>query len=284
MVYKLILFFVIATFVLSSCKTNESENENLNPVARVSNDYLYTEDIYIPESIEDTNSYVNEFSDNWIQDKLIYNEAIKNLPNQTKYEYNKLVEDYKNQLFLNAYKELYIKQKLDTNVSNSEILEYYKKNIGEYKLTDNIVKAIYIKIPVKAPKVYKVRNWLKSNKPEDLEKLNTYCTQYSNKFDDFQGDWILFNDVLQFFPKKISNQNSVLKYKHLLETRDSSFYYYIDVDDYKLAQDTTPVIFVKNEIIDDIIKIRKRELINRMKQDLYDDAKNKKEIEFFNKK
>ena len=282
MVYKLSVFLLITLFFLVSCKTNESENIKTNPVANVNGVFLYNEDIYIPENITDTAGYIDEFTDKWIQDKLIYNEAVKNLPNETKEEFNNLVQDYKSQLYLNAYKELYIKQKLDTNVMNSEIIKYYNDNIGQYKLSQNIVKAIYIRIPRKAPKVYKVRNWLKSNKPGDLEKLNTYCAQYSDKFDDFQGDWILFDDVLNFFPKKITNQASVLKYRKLFETRDSTFYYYIDVDDYKLVNDTTPVIFVKNEIIDDIIKQRKKELIKTMKQNLFEDAKSKNEIEFFN--
>jgi len=282
MVYKLILFLTFASFVLIACKTNESENHKGEPIATVNEFNLYKEDIYIPENLDDSINYVKSFIDTWVQDKLIYQEAVKNLPNTTKSEFDILVNDYKSQLYLNAYKELYIKQKLDTIVPNSEIEKYYKYNIGRYKLSDIIVKSIYIKIPRNAPKVYKVRNWLKSNKTTDIQKLNTYCAQYSDKFDDFQGDWVFFKDVFKFFPRKISNPSSVLKYKSLFETRDSSFIYYIDVDAYKLKNDTTPIVFVKNEIIDDIIKQRKKELIKTMKQNLYEDAISKKEIVYYN--
>ena len=282
MLYKIILFLTFTLFVLVSCETNESDNHKSKPIAMVNDYSLYKEDIYIPENIVDSSAFIKSFIDTWVQDKLIYQEAIKNLPNTTKNEFNSLVDDYKSQLYLNAYKELYIKQKLDTVVSNFEVEKYYNINIGRYKLSDIIVKSIYIKIPRNAPKVYKVRNWLKSNKSSDIEKLNTYCAQYSDKFDDFQGDWILFDDVFKFFPRKVSNPSSVLKYKSLFETRDSTFIYYIDVDEYKLENDTTPVIFVKDEIIDDIIKQRKKELIKTMKQNLYDDASNKKEIVYYN--
>jgi len=282
MIYKLILLTTFALFVLISCKTNEADKHKSKPIAKVNDYFLYKEDIYIPENIVDSNDYIKLFVDTWVQDKLIYQEAIKNLPNITKNEFSSLVDDYQSQLYLNAYKELYIKQELDTVVSNSEIEKYYNTNIDRYKLYDIIVKSIYIKIPRNAPKVYKVRNWLKSSKTNDIEKLNTYCAQYSDKFDDFQGDWILFDDVFKFFPRKVSNPSSVLKYKSLFETRDSTFIYYIDVDDYKLKNDTTPVIFVKNEIIDDIIKQRKKELIKTMKQNLYDDATNKKEVVYYN--
>ncbi len=282
MIYKSILSIIFALFVIVSCKTNESDRHKSKPLAMVNDYYLYKENIYIPENIIDTNGFVKSFVDNWVQDKLIYKEAKKNLPNTTKNEFSNLIEEYKNQLYVNAYKELYIKQKLDTVVSNSEIEKYYNINIGRYKLSDIIIKAIYIKIPRNAPKVYKVRNWLKSNKTIDTEKLNTYCAQYSDKFDDFQGAWILFDDVFKFFPRKVSKPSSVLKYKSLFETRDSTYIYYIDVDEYKLKNDTTPVVFVKNEIIDDIIKQRKKDLIKTMKLNLYEDAKNKNEIVYYN--
>jgi len=282
MVYKIFFFITFALFVLVSCKTNESDIHKGKPIVSVNDFHLYKEDIYVPENIDDSVEYIKSYTDAWVQSKLIYQEAINNLPNTTKEEFNTLVDDYKNQLYINAYKELYIKQKLDTVVSISEIEKYYKNNIGQYKLSDIIIKSIYIKIPKKAPNVYKVRNWLRSNKENDIEKLNSYCAQYSDKFDDFQGGWVYFNDVFKFFPKKISNPSSVLKYKSLFETRDSSFIYYIDVDEYKLANDTTPVVFVRNEIIDDIIKQRKKELIKTMEQNLNDDAKNKKEIVYHN--
>lgn len=282
MIKKVFITITIATFILVTCKTNETDYKTSTTIAKVNDYSLFKDDIYIPENTVDTSSYIKIFIDKWIEDKLIYNEAQNNLSKQTKDELIELVNDYKNQLYSNAYKELYIKQNIDTNISNKEINKFYNENIGQYKLSENIVKAIYIKVPLNAPKVYKLRNWLKSDKPKDLEKLNTYCTQYSDKFDDFSGNWISFNEVLKFFPKKIKNQNSILQYKKLLETRDSTFRYYIEISDYKLSNDTTPIIFMKNEIIDNILKIRKRELIKVMKQNLYEDAKSKNKIEYFN--
>ncbi len=86
MIYKLILLTTFALFVLISCKTNEADKHKSKPIAKVNDYFLYKEDIYIPENIVDSNDYIKLFVDTWVQDKLIYQEAIKNLPNITKNE------------------------------------------------------------------------------------------------------------------------------------------------------------------------------------------------------
>ena len=278
MIKYILYFIIISSFIMLSCGTNETDNNKHNPIAKFNDDYLYLDDVFIPENI-DSLTYIQSYIDDWVMTRMLFIEADKNLPNESKSDFNGLVQEYKNQLYINSYKELFIKQNIDTNISAEEINKFYNENIGNYKLEANVIKAIYIKIPIKAPKVYKVRKWLKSNKPEDLEKLSTYCTEHSDKFDGFNGDWIYFNDVLQFFPKKISNQKSILKYKKLLEAKDSLFYYYIDIDKYKLINDTTPVFFVKNEIVDNILKKRKKELIKQMEQDLFNDISEENIIE-----
>jgi len=266
-----------------SCNNNIKKEDDNSIIAKIGENYLYYNQIFIPNNITDTAEFIKNETNKWIKNQLLYIEAVKYLPKEEKEAIEPLINDYKQQLYINSYIDLYVKTKLDTIVTNNEVFEYYNKNKIFYKLPENIVKAIFIKIPANAPKINKIENLLKSKKEKDVEKLNIYCAKYAEKFDDFKGNWVEFSEVLKLIPNQIENSTSTLKNKHILTSKDSLYYYFIDIYDYKLEKDTTPLIFVKNEIIEQISKKKKKDIIKKLEYDLMKDNENKKTIEILNK-
>jgi hypothetical protein len=281
---KIIYIIVIMLIVtILSCNNNIKKEDDNSIIAKIGENYLYYNQIFIPNNITDTAEFIKNETNKWIKNQLLYIEAVKYLPKEEKEAIEPLINDYKQQLYINSYIDLYVKTKLDTIVTNNEVFEYYNKNKIFYKLPENIVKAIFIKIPANAPKINKIENLLKSKKEKDVEKLNIYCAKYAEKFDDFKGNWVEFSEVLKLIPNQIENSTSTLKNKHILTSKDSLYYYFIDIYDYKLEKDTTPLIFVKNEIIEQISKKKKKDIIKKLEYDLMKDNENKKTIEILNK-
>jgi hypothetical protein len=61
-------------------------------------------------------------------------------------EIDKLVEDYRNSLILDAFEENLFNQKIDSSISDQEYLDYYNQKKAEYKLESPILRMMFVKI------------------------------------------------------------------------------------------------------------------------------------------
>ena len=73
--------------------------------------------------------------------------SLTNLSQSKKDELDDLVENFKSDLYINAYKDLIINSRIDSIVSNQEIESFYNENINAYRLNENLLKYRYVKLP-----------------------------------------------------------------------------------------------------------------------------------------
>ncbi len=276
---KILYISLLVVVFISSCKEKE-EIKNNNYIARVGEKYLYKTDIssIIKNYNHDSISIAPEIINRWVLEQLEYREAKKNISKDNP-EIEKLIEEYRVFLYIDRFKKEYIKHNLDTIVNKQSIQDWYDKNKSLYILDKNIVKATYIKTDVKAPKLYKLKQWLKSGQIEDLEQISEYCVKNAEKYDNFNDSWLSFNEIIKNIPKTINNQSSFLKYSKHIEVRDSASYYLLYIKDYKLIGDTCPVSFIQRQVAKNILKQRKKELLINLKNNLLEEGKSKKIVE-----
>jgi hypothetical protein len=91
-------------------------------------------------------------------------------------------------------------------------------------------------------------------------------------------DWKYFGTVLDLIQKKIGNPDVFLKTNSIIETTDSVYAYYVAIYEYKLTNDTTPMVLVKNKIRDIILNNRKVKLIEDLENNIYNDAVDQKKF------
>jgi len=70
-----------------------------------------------------------------------------------------------------------------------------------------------------------------------------------------------------------------LKNKSFFETNDSLFTYLIRINEYKTIESSAPASLVQDKIRNLILNKRKSELINRMQQQIFEEALKNKEFE-----
>ena len=146
---KTLMFFLVLamgflTVLSGGCKRHGTK-DNI-PLAKVGNTYLYQTDLegLIPrgtranDSILISRSYINK----WVQTQLLLQEAQNNLP-PDKLDFGKQLEEYRNSLIIYHYETEYVKQHLDTVISDNDINEYYQGHLKDFQLKQNIVKVIY---------------------------------------------------------------------------------------------------------------------------------------------
>jgi hypothetical protein len=253
-------------------------------LARVGSEYLYESDLkgVIPAKSlpKDSAVLAKNFIDNWVNQHLLIAQAKKNLT-PAQMDFTAQLDNYKNSLIVFEYENALVKQKLDTLVTDEEIENYYDANQQNFELKDNIVQIQYVKLPLKSPQVKIFRKLLNSSDPDDKVKLTGLCERSASDFFLDDQTWLLFNDVLKQIPIKTYNQEEFLKRNRDIETQDSLFTYLVRIRDFKIRESISPLTFEKDRIRNIILNKRKIEMINKMHEDLYQQAMKHNEFEVY---
>jgi len=275
-----IIISLILFFLFVGCK-QEKGHENDKPLARVHDKYLYESDLkqLFPSNIsrEDSVTLVKNYINDWIKKQLMLQKAEEYLPAESK-DIEKQIEDYRSSLLIFKYRQELIKQKIDTLITQQEIESYYNEYSANFILNHNIVKALYLKISKESPEINKVKKWYKSDKAEDLTKLEDYCYQYATKFDNFNNEWISFGNLLNKLPLNIDDEERYLRYNKYIETEDSLFYYFVKINDFALRSSIQPIEYAKPKIKTIILNKRKFSFFEELENKIYNNALNRNEF------
>jgi hypothetical protein len=277
--YLCLLFVAVLAISCQKQKTPQGEK----PLARVHDKYLYPADIngIVPSGVtgKDSAGMVRDFIEKWIQNQLLLNKAENNLTDNEK-NVEDQIESYRSSLLIYAYQQSYLQQNLDTLVSDTIIATYYRENQSNFILGETLVKAVFIKVPVNAPELYKLRQWYRSDNDEDIKKLEGYCFQNAKVYDHFNDGWVNVNEVVRMIPSGSASLNSLISRKYL-ESKDQNFYYFLNLKEIAPEGTVSPFELVKNDIHSIILNKRKVELINKLETDIFSDAQNRDQFTIY---
>ena len=275
--------------ISSSCHLlNGDENEEEGEViARVYDQYLYEKDLKEIvkfsgfESAQDSILIVQNYINVWAKNQLMLYKAEYNL-NEEQKDFEKQINKYRNDLLKFTYQEEYIKQNLDTNISEQEIDLYYSNSKDNFLLKENIVIANYLIVSIKAPEADKAKKWFRSSKVEDFKDLKDYALKYATEFYLGDSSWVSFDKVIAKFPlEKGIDQSKFLTQNNFVELSDTNKIYLLKISDYRLKRNHAPKSYVKNVIQNILINKKKLELLSNLEKNLLEDALKKKEFETY---
>jgi hypothetical protein len=276
---------------LSACEFIKMKNEqasdagNRVTVARVNAVYLYKDelvDILAPattkqDSIERAETYITS----WIRKQLLIQEAGKKI-NINEAEVERKILDYRFSLIAYEYQSYYIRQNLDTAISAGDIEKYYTGNIDNFVLKQNIVQAVFVKVPKTAPRTNRIKELILSQKGKDQNELKSYCLSFSTAYHLSDSAWIVFDELVKNSPlAEIPNKIQFLKANRYYETSDDSYLYFLKVDKYRISDNISPLEFVRDDIRNIILNKRKVELAKKLEDEVYNKAVSEKEFEVY---
>ena len=278
----------IAAFV-AGCEFIKMKNEsdgtdgNRAVVARVNNAYLYRDELVgiVNNSVskEDSTSRVEAYIDSWVRKQLLIQEASKKI-HINEAEVERKILDYRYSIIAYEYLSQYVKQNLDTVVADNEIESYYKGNIDNFILKQNIVRATYIKVPKNAPKIEKIKSLIFSKNDRDRNELKSYCLSFSSAYHLADSSWIIFDELVRNSPMvEIPNKVQFLKMNPYYETEDEAFRYFLKVEEYRISDNVSPLEFVRDEITNIILNKRKVELAKKLEDEVYNKARESEQFE-----
>ena len=286
---NLVVVWIIG--ILTGCdlfKIKENPAEMVSetpPVARVYNNYLYPEDLegLTSEAINssDSTDIVERYIQSWIKKQLLIDEASSRI-DFDEAEISRKILDYRYALIVHEFKQYYINRQLETEVSEGEIQAYYQENQDNFELKQNIIRGIFIKLPKQAPKINSVGKLIRSQKSQDKQELASYCFQFATYYTLEDTVWLNFGELIQSTPlASIPNQEQYLKNNKYVETSDQSFEYFLYIDEYKIADQISPLEFVRDDIVEIIVNKRKIALANQLETDIYSEAQDNHDFEIY---
>lgn len=263
---------------------NAAFKDNDRILARVYDVYLYKSELenLVPAdaSPADSISISQNFINNWVRNQLILYRAEKNLTSEQK-DFSKLIQDYRNSLVIYEYETQLISQKLDTIVRNSEIEKYYNENQNNFRLNDNIVKAIYVKINEKSKYLNKIKKLTRSIREEDRDSLEYYCIRYAEDFGLIDHEWVTFDDLLLRVPIPIGNPETFLTKNTFVQHYDKPYWYFVNFLDHRLSESLSPLSLERENIRSVLLNKRKKLLIKKMQDEIYEQALKENNFEYF---
>lgn len=280
-------FFYIAIIlsVFQSCDYFKS-TEQEEAIARVNEVYLFKDDLKkaLPENLsaEDSTIFANNFINQWATQQLLVQGAEVNLSDKKLEKFDRLVQQYKNDLYSKAYLEALVAKNLDTVVSFEAASTYYESNKEAFKLNENLIKFRYINVDPNRLDLEDVKKKFKRFNTQDKKELDSIAIQFRS-FTLNDSVWIRLDQAINKIPVvTIENKDELLKKSNFIQLKDSLGLYLMQINDVLLRNSTAPLEYVKPTINQIVINKRKLELIKQLEKDIKKDAINNKQFEIYN--
>lgn len=274
----------LSILLLAACNNTDTTVERV-PVAEIGKTTLYFDEIpkhvYNGSDRSDSVALIQNYINNWGKRQLLLLKAEENLSETLMTEVKRQLEETRANLLIHQYQQQMLLEKMDTVIPDSELENYYVTNEKAFILTSNIVKALFIKIPVETPGLDRIKILARSNSQSDLQQLESYCFQFAEKFDDFNEDWVTMDRLEVEFHQDISNEENFLRWNTFYETTDTSYSYMISIRDYRLRTSPAPFEYVKNDIKRIIWNKRRIELIQSLESGIYNEALKENRFKIF---
>ncbi|MCH2489734.1 MAG: peptidyl-prolyl cis-trans isomerase [Flavobacteriales bacterium] len=269
-----LLYICVMCSLLVACDYFKQDTEKI-PVARVNDTFLYEEDIKAllseDASEEDSTLIVSSYITRWATQQLLIDQAKINLSEDKLESYDKLVREYKNDLYTEAYKNVIVSKQLDSTVSEEEFIAYYEQNKDNFKLNDDLVKVRYIHVIDGFTNLAATKQKFSRFNKEDQGDLNALSIQFTSyNFND--STWVKKEALIEALPILKTEEQNLIKNSNTIQLQDSLGVYLVKIEDVLTTNDVAPLSFIKPTIKQIILNKRKLELIRKLEKDITKDA------------
>ncbi len=276
-------------FLFSSCDAFSRFMDKEEPVeskllAKVSDQSLFEADL--PKNIQeklsgkDSLSFLKDFVDKWVYEQLMMEKAKDFLPKENIRSIERKVHEYAGASYAYEYEKELLAQKVDFEVEEQDIEQFYNQNKQSLSLSHDIVKGRYFFMDANTSDQDTIKALFKNLTEENLEKLESAGFQKAKNF-NLKSQWLPWNQFQSKLPEKVKRPESFLRKNKFHEMGDSLTTCYVFIEDFRLKGDITPMEYYEQEIKKIIINKRREEYLKRIRKSVYNEAKNSKSVELF---
>jgi len=274
---------LVVFFIFFSCTKWTPEEEEV--VARVGDVFLYASDFQgelgnfqnESDSILKTRNYI----DLWAKNQLLVQLATQNLDEKELKELEKLVNQYRFDLYSSNYIQSLVNNALDTLIKKSEIDSFLSVNKGVFKLNAPLFQARFIHLPPDNVDQKEIQRSFQRFNLNDRSFLDSLSFQFSNYL-IADSIWINKRDLISevgFLNHE--NADKYLKKSQFFRVEDSLGVYLLYIDKLIKKGETAPRVILESTIKNIIRNQRKLKFTKQFEKDIIQDAIKSKTYETY---
>ena len=275
--------FLLLILLVSSCQLKEVSSDKI--VARVHNHYLYASEVnaHIRENVSfaDSASMAKNYINAWVKEQLLLQKAVFNLNPSQQASLERLIRQYRNDIFIKTYQEEWLKSRMDTLVTSQEIEAYYDENKQNFKLHQDLVRGRYVQLSLTNFNKASVSRALRRFNESDRNYLDSISLQF-NSADLNDSVWFrpqaFFNRINRSSPKEYDRY---LKSKRFFEIEDSIDLYLIFVKEVRRRNEIAPLSHINPTLKQILLNKRKLETMRQFNNDILKEAIQNKTLEIY---
>ena len=267
-----IILALAATALLVGCSKGETVQVPADAVARVDGEFLRMSQVraQMPGGMspEDSVKFVQAFCQKWIDDRLIFRVASKEVDMDA---INRLVDEYRRELISTEYRRQMANHAETGVFSDDSLLAYYNNHQKEFVLDRPLVKGVYLKVPDGADHINEIKRYFNSTRPQDMDKLEKAAQSSAIHYDYFRDRWVDWEQIESKIPYVFPNGGETfLNSKKPLNESINGFTYLLSVEDFIPAGQIMPYEAAKPIVRERLLSQLRRSYNTELMKALYD--------------
>ena len=271
----------LAAVLLLSCNGRDGGNDRV--IARAYEHELHWSELrhMIPfdASPQDSAALAQRLIQNWVRQRAVLHQAENNLlPGDMDFEAQ--LRDHRNSLVIYAFEQALVQQKLDTVVHPQEMEEYHAAHGANFELRDPMLRVRWAKAREEDKRIAKrLQEDFMSGSTERMHELEMWMATRGLSFMDRSRGWITPQQLGLEMGIPPDEAPELTADTGRMVHREGPTLWFIEVLERLNAGDVAPLELVAGDIRAIIINQRKLQLLERMREDLYQQALEQQEIE-----
>ena len=179
---------------ISSCSTSNTHIDEIIVVEAFSKSLsLDSISSLIPDnmSYDDSTMLADRIINSWIREQVLLAQAEKSLSEQDP-QFARQIQTYRNALLVSEYESSYVDSRLNRVVTEEEITEFHNTNPELFKLSEHVVRAVFVHLPEEEVELDSVKIWLSEADSITMPRLEKWCIEHgANYAIDTEYWWLI---------------------------------------------------------------------------------------------
>ena len=258
-------------FLLTGCQAIQSFIHDDKVVARVGKHKLYQSEVsaYIPSDVSpaDSTNLALQYINSWATD-LIFSDMAQTQLSKAERDVTAELEAYKRDLLRFRYEQRFIGDRLDTLVTEDQMLTFYEKHKNLFVLDRPIMKVRFVDIYKNVENKDRIIRLLSSNKPKDMEEVEGLANKYAIRYFDKSYEWMDATVLAREFGTDYGQMLAKMNQSYIrMESEDASDIKVAYVREIRRSG-VAPFDFCTERIREYILSGRKHDLLVALEQSL----------------
>ncbi|MBR1633408.1 MAG: hypothetical protein IJ686_06605 [Bacteroidales bacterium] len=250
-------------------------------VAKAGRQRLYLSELnkYIPDGVsqEDSINLAYRYINSWATE-ILYTKTAEEQLSKSQKDVTKELEEYRRSLLKYRFEQRYINERLDTLITKAQIDKYFADHKESYTLQRPILKVRFVHLMKDSPNKGEILSRLGCKEGEDLVALDSLAYLSALRYFDKSSEWmdagILAREFNLDYATMLSQMRAGMIEQSSDDRGDIKAMYVFELQ----SEGVAPIEYCIPSIRENILSERKRDLLEKLEQDLLTNALDHKDF------